>query len=187
MRLLYCNANQAPGHTYNKKVIRAILLLSLTSLPLLAESAGGVQWTPPTAWKAQPQRPMRAATYEIPAAAGDSEPAECAVFYFGQGQGGGVQPNIDRWLSQFQEKPAVPPQGKKQTIAGLSVTTIEHGGTYLAGGMMQADKTPKTGYQLVGSIVEAPEGNVFFKLTGPAKTVTSARAAFDKMLGSIKK
>jgi hypothetical protein len=167
-------------------VIPAILLLAVTSLPLLAESAGGIQWTTPATWKAQPQRPMRAATYEIPAAAGDTEPAECAVFYFGQGQGGGVQANIDRWLSQFQEKPAAPPQAKKQTIAGLSVTTIEHSGTYLSGGMMQA-KTPKAGYHMVGTIVEAPEGNVFFKLTGPAKTVKAARAGFDKMLGSIKK
>ncbi len=131
---------------------------------------------------------MRAATYDVPAAAGDTEGAECAVFFFGAGQGGGVQANIDRWLGQFQEKPATAPVGKKQTIGGMSVTTIEHGGTYLAGGgPMQPSKTPKTGYQLVGTIVEAPEGNVFFKLTGPAKTVKAARAAFDKMLSSLKK
>ena len=130
---------------------------------------------------------MRAATYDVPAAAGDSEGAECAVFFFGSGQGGGVQANIDRWLGQFQEKPATPPQGKKQTVGGLAVTTIEYGGTYLAGGPMQPVKTPKPGYQLVGVIVEAPEGNVFFKLTGPAKTVKASRASFDKMLGTLKK
>ena len=130
---------------------------------------------------------MRAATYDVPAAAGDSEGAECAVFYFGQGQGGGVQANVDRWLGQFQEKPSAPPPAKKQTIAGLPVTTIEYGGTYLAGGPMQPNKTPKSGYQLVGVIVEAPEGNVFYKLTGPAKTVKSARASFDKMIASLKK
>ena len=172
---------------YNKRVIPVLLLLSLTSLPLLADSAAGVQWTPPAAWKAQGQRPMRAATYDVPAAAGDAEGAECAVFFFGAGQGGGVQANIDRWLGQFQEKPATAPVGKKQMIGGLSVTTIEHGGTYLAGGPMSPNKTPKTGYQLVGSIVEAPEGNVFFKLTGPAKSVKAARASFDKMLSSLKK
>jgi len=129
---------------------------------------------------------MRAATYTVPATAGDSEGAECAVFYFGSGQGGGVQANIDRWLGQFQEKPATAPAGKKQTIGGIPVITIEHGGTYMAGAPMQP-KTPKAGYLMVGSIAEAPEGNVFFKLTGPAKTVKAARAQFDKMLGSIKK
>ena len=168
-------------------MIPVFLLLLLTSLPSLADSAAGVQWTPPAAWKPQGQRPMRAATYDVPAAAGDGEGAECAVFFFGSGQGGGVQANIDRWLGQFQEKPATPPQGKKQTIGGLAVTTIEHAGTYLAGGPMQQVKTPKPGYQLVGVIVEAPEGNVFFKLTGPAKTVKTARASFDKMLGTLKK
>lgn len=161
--------------------------LLLASLPVWADSAAGLQWTPPAAWKAQGQRPMRAATYEVPAAAGDAEPGECAVFFFGAGQGGGVQANIDRWIGQFQEKPATMPQPVKRVVGGFNVTTIEHGGTYLAGGMMQQSKTAKPGYQLVGSIVEAPEGNVFFKLTGPAKTVKAARAAFDKMLASMKK
>ena len=52
---------------------------------------------------------------------------------------------------------------------------------------MQPNKTPKAGYHLVGVIVEAPEGNVFFKLTGPEKTVKAARPALDKMLASLKK
>lgn len=130
---------------------------------------------------------MRAATYLIDPATGDTEPAECAVFYFGAGQGGGVAENIQRWLGQFQEKPATPPEPKKQTIAGLQVTTIEHAGVFLAGGPMSQQKTPKPGFRLIGAIVEAPEGNVFFKLTGPAKTIQAAAPAFHKMLQSIKK
>ena len=50
----------------------------------------------------QPTRPMRAATYRIPAAKGDTEGAELAVFYFGQGQGGAVDANVKRWVGQFQ-------------------------------------------------------------------------------------
>jgi len=130
---------------------------------------------------------MRAATYSVPAAAGDSEPAECAVFFFGQGQGGGVQANIDRWIGQFQEKPAAPPQAKKRMVSGLAVTTIEYGGTFLAGGPMQPNRAAKAGYYMIGVIVEAPQGNVFFKLTGPAKTVKASRAGFDKMISSLKK
>jgi hypothetical protein len=45
----------------------------------------------------------------------------------------------------------------------------------------------KTGYRLLGAIVEAPEGNVFFKLTGPAATVGAAQADFDALVGSMKK
>jgi hypothetical protein len=164
-----------------------MFLVAMAGVPALADSVAGVSWTPPSNWKSQGSRPMRAATYAVPAAPGDSEDAECAVFYFGPGQGGGVQANIDRWLAQFQEKPATPPQPKKQTIAGFPVTTIEHAGTYLAGAPMAPVKTPKTGFRMVGSIVEAPEGNVFFKLTGPAKTVAAAQAAFQKLLASLKK
>ena len=44
---------------------------------------------------------MRAASYTIPPAAGDSEGGECVVYYFGSGQGGGVEANIKRWIGQF--------------------------------------------------------------------------------------
>ena len=48
-------------------------------------------------------------------------------------------------------------------------------------------KTPKPGFKLLGAIVEAPGGNVFFKLTGPAKTVEAARADLMKMLKALTK
>src|SRR3989442_5734028 len=43
----------------------------------------GIEWTPPSRWTAQSERPMRLATYLVPAAPGDREGAEGAVFYFG--------------------------------------------------------------------------------------------------------
>ena len=151
-----------------------------------AESAGGLQWTAPAAWKSQPQRPMRAATYAVPAAAGDKEDGEVAVFYFGAGQGGGVEANIQRWVSQFET--SAKPQTAKKTINGLPVTTIDLPGTYLASaGPMSPTKTSKPSYRLLGAIVEGPQGAVFFKFTGPAKTVAAGQAAFDKMLGGIRR
>lgn len=151
-----------------------------------AESAGGLQWTAPTGWKSQPQRPMRAATYAVPAAGGDKEDGEVAVFYFGPGQGGGVEANLQRWVSQFET--SAKPQTAKKTINGLPVTTIDLSGTYLASaGPMSPTKTSKPGYRLLGAIVEGPQGGVFFKFTGPAKTVAAGQAAFDKMLGGIRR
>ena len=151
-----------------------------------AESAGGLQWTAPASWKAQATRPMRAATYAVPAAPGDKEDGECAVFYFGPGQGGGVDDNLKRWASQFQTD--AKPQTAKKTINGLSVTTIDLSGTYLASaGPMSPTKTSKPGYRLLGGIVEGPQGGVFFKFTGPAKTVAASQAVFDKLLASVRK
>jgi len=143
-----------------------------------------VKWSMPARWKAGPPKQMRAATYLIPAAAGDSEDAECAVF---MNIGGGVQANIDRWAGQF-EKTDGPPVQKRETINGLLVTTVDVSGTFKGGGAMMGQSSgPKASYRLLGAIAEAPEGEVFFKLTGPAKTVAAAQNDFQAMLKSLKK
>ena len=74
-----------------------ILHIMLAGATVFAASeAGGIQWKAPTQWTALPDRPMRAGTFSVPAAAGDSEPGEMAIFYFGQGQGGSVEANVQR-------------------------------------------------------------------------------------------
>lgn len=135
---------------------------------------------------------MRAATYVVPRAAGDPEDGECAVFYFGSGQGGGVDANVKRWIAQFElpdgKNPESAAKSAKKTINGLQATTIDLAGTYMASaGPMSPTKVKKPGYRLIGAIIEAPEGNVFFKFTGPAKTVAAAQPQFDKLLNSIKR
>jgi hypothetical protein len=55
------------------------------------------------------------------------------------------------------------------------------------GGPMATTHTAKKGYRLLGAIVEGPQGAVFFKFTGPAKTVAAGQATFDKMLETLKK
>ena len=169
----------------------ALLLLSLALVGIArAEQAGGLTWTAPAEWKSQGERPMRAATYSIPAAKGDAEPAELAVFFFGAASGGGVDANVKRWIDQFQKadgtSAAKDAKVKKETIAGLSATAVDVRGTYMGGSMM-GPSTPKPGFRLLGAIVEGPGGNVFFKLTGPEKTVSSAEKTFRKMLDGLKK
>ncbi|MCX6623131.1 MAG: hypothetical protein NTY38_19100 [Acidobacteria bacterium] len=166
------------------------LTLALAATGLLADSAGGLKWTPPAAWKAQPQRPMRAATYSVPKDAADHEDGECAVFYFGPGMGGSVDANLQRWIRQF-EAPGGGPADKlakisKSTANGLPVTRIDLTGTYkrAAGPMMQAT-TSKPGYRLLGAIVEGPQGAVFFKFTAPARTAAGRQPAFELMLKSV--
>lgn len=174
-----------------KKRLIAFMVVSLALVGIArAEQAGGLTWTAPPEWKSQGERPMRAATYSISAAKGDAEPAELAVFYFGQGSGGGVDANVKRWIEQFQKadgtSAAKDAKVKKEKIAGLPATAVEVKGTYLGGSMM-GPSTPKPGYRLLGAIVEGPGGNVFFKLTGPEKTVTAAEKHFRKMLEGLKK
>ena len=128
---------------------------------------------------------MRAATYTIPAAAGDREDAECIVNYFGPGQGGPVDANVKRWIGQLQggEKNA---KTAKRSIHGLSVTTVDVSGSYTGmGGPVAQSQTAKPDYRLLGAIVEGPQGTVFFKFTGPAKTVAANQTKFEAMLNSI--
>ena len=155
-----------------------------------AETAGGLTWKAPAAWKVDPPRQMRVATYKVPAAKGDTDEAECAIFYFGQGQGGSVEDNLKRWYGQFTQPDGKSSEAaaktKKEKLAGVDVTTVDLSGTFASGGMM-GPSTPKPGYRLLGAIAEGPEGAVFFKLTGPTKTVEAARPAFQKMLASFTK
>jgi hypothetical protein len=156
---------------------------------LAAESAGGLRWTMPAGWKAQPGRPMRAATYAVPADQGDKEPGECAIFFFGRGQGGSVQDNIERWRSQIvgtDGKPAAAKIDKRQ-VRGLAVTLVDSSGGYTGmGGPMAAGGRAVPGYRLLGAVVEGPGGNnIFVKFTGPAKTVAANLKQFEALLASF--
>jgi hypothetical protein len=156
-----------------------------------AEEAGGLTWTAPTEWTVQGERPMRVATYSIPAVKGDPEGGELAVFYFGEGKGGTVEANVKRWVSQFQKADGSPAEKeaktKQEKLAGFPVTIVDVKGTYTGGGPMMGPSTPKPGFRLIGAIVEGPGGAVFFKLTGPDRTVTTSEKTFRKMLEGMKK
>jgi hypothetical protein len=170
------------------RLVRLAGLLLLAAGAGAADTAAGVSWTAPAGWTKGPDRPMRAATYSVPPAAGDTTAGECAVNFFGAGQGGSVQDNIDRWKGQFQDrdgKQAVAKVGTR-TVRGLKITTVDTSGTYSGmGGPMVTSPRSVPNYRLLGAIVEAPGGNVFIKLTGPANTIASNAAKFDQLLASL--
>ncbi len=146
-------------------------------------AAGGVTWVVPSRWKNAGERPMRVATYIIPSETGAH--AECAVFYFGSDQGGDVRSNIDRWVGQF-ENPSTPVESTSE-VNGMQLTRVTTTGTFLApAGPMMESQGKKENYMLMAAIVSAPEGSVFFKLTGPAATVGAAKDEFDALLASVK-
>ncbi len=154
-----------------------------------AASAGGLTWTAPKAWPvAPPVSSMRVVTYGVPAAAGDPEGGEVAVFFFGPGQGGATKANVDRWLAQFQPEKGSAGPGKPvaMKVGAVNVTIVTTEGTY-SSGMPGGPSMPKPGWALRGAIAEGPQGPVFFKMVGPKKTVHAAATAFDGLLKSLKK
>jgi hypothetical protein len=164
-----------------------IVPLCLCSIGLLAESAAGVRWTAPAGWTNEGARPMRAATYTIAPASGDKASAECGVYFFGAGQGGSVEANVERWKGQFKAPGGKPAAAKlaKRTVHGLPITTIDTSGEYSGMGGPMAAGQAVGDYRLLGAIVEGPGGNLFVKFTGPAKTIAANQQKFEQLVASF--
>jgi hypothetical protein len=136
---------------------------------------------------------MRKAEYAFGPVDDDTDSATVAVYYFGQNQGGGVMDNIERWINQMSMPDGSNPGTKAVqntfTADGMKVHTVELSGTYDAamGGPMSGQSEAMPGYHMTAAVLEGPEGNVFFKLTGPQKTAEEMTKGFMAMLQNIKK
>jgi hypothetical protein len=70
--------------------------------------------------------------------------------------------------------------------SGLKVHFVEVSGYMMVSRTMggTGERSPSQ-YRLLGGIVEMPDGNWFFKGTGPDKTMAAAREAFLRLLRSV--
>lgn len=143
----------------------------------------------PTGWIEQtPTSSMRKAQFSLPKAEGDSEDAELVAFYFGQGQGGSVEANIDRWIGQISQPDGSSSKEKAKTssreVAGKKVTLVDVSGTY--SNTMMGNTPPRPGYRMLAAVIETEEGPWFFKLVGPEKTVSKWSGSFDQFINGLK-
>jgi hypothetical protein len=138
----------------------------------------------PSGWSfREPSSSMRLAEAEVPGGGG---PALLTVFFFGAGGGGGIEANLQRWASQIEAEAGTEPVRESFEVGDYSVSTISVEGTLLPSRMGGGSSEPLPGSKLVGAVVEGSGGPWFFKLTGPATTVTGAESAFDAMLRSVR-
>jgi hypothetical protein len=146
-----------------------------------------ITWVDPPAFKrVPPSNPMRKASFIVPHVAGEADDGELTVFYFGPGQGGSIDANVDRWVKQFGDVKPGDVKRADREANGLHQHTVELDSGTFSPGMMGGSSKPKEHYGLVGGIVETPSGAYFFKLTGPTNTVKHAKPDFYKLLDSIK-
>jgi hypothetical protein len=138
----------------------------------------------------KPSSNMRLAQYKLPKAEGDSEDGSLVLYFFGANQGGSVQANLDRWISQIEQPDGSSSQAKAKaetlTVHGLKVSTIDLAGTYVAEtapGSGVHHNNP--GYRLRAAVIETPKGAHYVKLFGPAKTIARWDKAFDDYLQSF--
>lgn len=166
-----------------------MLLLSTILLISLLHQTGSLTFAAPPAWKPRPAASsMRVAEFVVPKAQGDPEDGEAIVYFFG-GTGGSVDANVSRWIGQFQQPPGAPAGGNRTTFAvgALKVTTVDVSGTYVAEVRPgSAERHNKPNYRMRAAVVETPKGPYFIKFTGPANTVKSASADFDRFIKSLR-
>jgi hypothetical protein len=152
---------------------------------------GELHFKAPDAWTTEKTTStMRVAQYKLPKADGDPEDASLVLYYFGAGQGGNVQANIDRWINQMQQADGSASKDKAKTedltINGLKVSTVDVTGTYTAEmAPGSGDHRNDTNYRLRAAVIETPKGNYFAKLVGPSNTVAKWDQAYNDYLKSF--
>lgn len=152
--------------------------------------AAGVAFTVPEGWKQeQPTSNLRLAQYSIP---GEAGAADLVLFYFGKGQGGGVQQNVQRWAAQFRsDDPTTAALGADVAEfenGGLRIALVKTSGTYDPGSMTSAPPPPpQPNSALFGLVVEGgPEGSLFVKVTGPKATIEAQNANLEAFAQSAR-
>src|SRR5262245_63680887 len=88
-----------------RRMLAALLSLVLV-VPAVGETvrseAAGLRFSVPGDWTRVPApSDMRAAQFKVPRAGTDAEDAELVLFFFGPGQGGSAEQNVDRWAGRI--------------------------------------------------------------------------------------
>lgn len=176
-----------------------ILALSPAAPALAAEAAPSAQATvklafigheanAPAAWTmVPPATDKRLAQFKI-TTPGEGMTAEVIVYYFGKGEGGSAEANIERWQGQFvgtESRPVTPAVNRFQSN-GMAVTTAELHGAYARGIGVGPVGVPKPDQTLLAAVVETPEGNLIIQLHGKAASVSAQKEAFLAFVRSIR-
>jgi len=154
------------------------LLAPVNALEPIVFEVGSFSFQRPSDWKwVVPASSMRKAQLDFEGAGGGK--AETTFFHFGAGQGGGIEANVQRWFSQFQNSETA---RTEEMIGNTRVVFVTAKGTFLSG-MPGTTPVPLENHSLRGAILEdSTGGDVFVKMTGPTEAVEAASPAFDKMV-----
>ena len=164
----------------------------IASLALLIQTpSASLKYDLPEGWISKPiSSKMRLADFALPKADGDTEDATLVVTFFG-GQGGTVQANFDRWLTQME-----PPDGRaSKDVAKTSVlkthdltlSIMDLPGTFVAEKAPgSAERYNKPGFHLRAAVIEGNGGPYFVRLVGPAKTVAKWDASVQAFFKSLR-
>jgi len=152
---------------------------------------GWLKFTVPSRWQTEPvENENRAGQWRVPPPHGeDGESGEVVVFFFGPGVGGTARENVEAWMSTVLTPDGQPAPAKvnNHVESGIKISQVTLFGTYT-----QASSVPglppqvKPKYGLLGAVIENPQGNIYWRFTGPEALITANAALFDKIVSTVK-
>lgn len=138
----------------------------------------------PAGWKqTEPTSAMRKLQATIPGPGGD---AELAVFHFGEGQGGDLAANMQRWIDQIEFAPGSDTLREEFSSNGMTVYWVNFNGTLKPNPMDPTQREKRPDSRLLGAVIEGPGGPWYFKAVGPDATLKPQRDTFLHMLESAR-
>lgn len=145
-----------------------------------ADIAGGhISLDIPKHWKQQQTSSrMRAAQFAI------GEKVELVVFYFGNGGGGSIQANIDRWVGQFEAEGREVERANGGSKQGdWEMVTIKGTFNKSVGPPVMRKTIKMPNAAVLGLILKSKAGNYFLKMNGPRDAVLAESDALIKSIG----
>jgi hypothetical protein len=136
-------------------------------------------WTVPKTWVRKSPGMMLLAEFAMPKAEGDAADVRLTVSQLG----GTVDSNLDRWKGQFSK---LDKQNQESfDLDKLKVTLIDLSGVYNDSRGMTGPSVTRSGYRMLGAVVEVPGQSTmyFLKCYGPEKTIA---AHADEIKGFIR-
>lgn len=169
-----------------------MLSLLIAALPwVLQAPAPALKYDMPEGWTSKaPSSRMRVAEFVLPKVAGDAEDASLVITFFG-GQGGTVQANLDRWLTQMTQPDGRASKDVAKTsnlkTNDLTLTIMDLPGTFVAEvAPGSSEHHNKPGFHLRAAVIEGKGGPFFVRLVGPSKTVAKWDASVQAFFKSLR-
>jgi hypothetical protein len=162
------------------------------NVPLYGPSfpVGDLQFTIPSKWRIEPvTSPARGGQWRVAPLHGEGEGGEVVVFYFGPGIGGTAKENIEAWIGTMFNAEGHPAaqEVKHHETGGHKISQVVIFGTYnQTVSLPGVPPVPKSNYGLLGAVIENPQGNIYWRFTGPEALVTANLPLFNKVIDSVR-
>lgn len=148
-------------------------------------------FTAPEGWvKETPSMAMRREQYRLPKQGADTSDAIVTVSVLAPTDGGPIEPNLQRWASQFSQPDGSSSRAAlkntQRKLAGVDVIDVDVAGTYVVDETaMGGSRTfNEANWRMLLAWIRSPAGNYYVKLVGPAATVEHWQASFRAFVDS---